>query len=100
MFLWHEIRDANIPDDVEAAFEETGHFAIATEYAANFPPAKEILRDKYPDGKIKEFAHLWLREQADRNKNHENRLETVEWAILIFVALGVILDLVHLYIGR
>ena len=28
------------------------------------------------------------------------RLETVEWAILIFVVLGVVLDVVRLSIGR
>jgi hypothetical protein len=42
----------------------------------------------------------WLQERRDIATRHEDRLETVEWAILIFVTVGVILDVVRLYIGR
>lgn len=42
----------------------------------------------------------WLRERRDIAAQHEDRVETVEWAILIFVAVGVVLDVVRLLIGR
>jgi hypothetical protein len=34
----------------------------------------------------------WLTERRDLKELHENRVETVEWAILIFVIVGVIAD--------
>ena len=38
-------------------------------------------------------AVLWLRERQDIHARREDRLETVEWAILIFVIVGVVADL-------
>ena len=35
----------------------------------------------------------WLTERGDLRELHEQRLETAEWAILIFVIAGVVLDL-------
>jgi hypothetical protein len=39
---------------------------------------------------------FWLRERRDIAARHEDRSETVEWAILIFVVIGVIVDLLIL----
>jgi hypothetical protein len=39
----------------------------------------------------------WLQERCDITERHANRLETVEWAILIFVILGVVVDLLLLF---
>lgn len=90
---WHKIRKADIPDDVRRAFEETGEFSVQAELAANYPPAKPLLRDKYPDGKMKIYGHAWVLEQFDRKARREDRLETVEVAILVFVIVGVVADL-------
>ncbi len=35
-------------------------------------------------------AVLWLRECQDKRALREDRLETVEWALLIFAVIGVI----------
>ncbi len=35
----------------------------------------------------------WLQERRDIAARHEDRLETVEWAILIFVVIGVAADI-------
>jgi hypothetical protein len=35
----------------------------------------------------------WLTERRDIHERREDRLETVEWAILIFVIVGVLADL-------
>jgi hypothetical protein len=40
----------------------------------------------------------WLRERRDIAAQHEDRVETVEWAILIFVVADVVLDVVRLCI--
>jgi hypothetical protein len=40
-----------------------------------------------------------LTERGDLNERRENRQETVEWAILLFVVLGVVLDLALVVIG-
>ena len=37
-------------------------------------------------------AAFWLTERGDYHEKREQRLETVEWAILIFVILGVVAD--------
>jgi hypothetical protein len=93
MWWWRKVRRANIPADVRQAFEETGRFAIGAELAGDFPPAKVILRNKYADGNIKLYGREWMREQVDRAERREDRLETVEWAILIFVVVGVLADI-------
>jgi hypothetical protein len=38
-------------------------------------------------------ASAWLTERADLRERREDRIETVEWAVLIFVAVGVIVDI-------
>jgi hypothetical protein len=43
-----------------------------------------------------EYAREWLTERADSHERREQRLETIEWAILIFVVLAVIVDVVLL----
>ncbi len=42
----------------------------------------------------------WLRERRDAAEIHEHRVEIVEWAILIFVVFGVIVDLALLFNGK
>jgi hypothetical protein len=92
MWWWRKIRRPDIPDDVRRAFEETGEFEVRAELAAGFPPAKPILRDTHPDGTIKSHGRAWIREQVDRQGRREDRLETAEWAILIFAIAGVLAD--------
>jgi hypothetical protein len=96
MWWWHKIRRADIPVDVRDAFEQTGAFAMSAELWANYPPAKTILRDNYTDAKIKEYGHAWMRERNDRDERHADRVETLEWAILVFVILGVVVESAHL----
>jgi hypothetical protein len=45
---------------------------------------------------MREHAAAWLTERGDLRELHEQRLETAEWAILIFVVVSVILDLLIL----
>src|SRR5262245_27013039 len=45
---------------------------------------------------MREHAAAWLTERGDLRELHEQRLETAEWAILSFVVVSVILDLLIL----
>jgi hypothetical protein len=93
MWWWHKVRRAEISADIRQAFEDTGEYAVQSELSQNYPPAKVILCDKYADGVIKTAGQAWIREQFDRKARREGRLETVEVAILIFVVIGVIADI-------
>jgi hypothetical protein len=51
-------------------------------------------------GRDDNAATAWLTERADLAERTEDRIETVEWAVLIFVAVGVIVDvLLVLHVG-
>ena len=90
---WRKVRRAEIPNDArDAFFEELGQFLVANRIADNQPPRSGALGDKYNDVALKQYGTQWIRELADRHERRENRLETVEWAILIFVVVGVAAD--------
>ncbi len=38
-------------------------------------------------------AAAWLTERADLREQREDRIEIVEWAVLLFVAVGVVADI-------
>jgi hypothetical protein len=40
-----------------------------------------------------ESIRAWLTERADINERREQRMEAAEWAVLIFVAVGVVADI-------
>jgi hypothetical protein len=46
-----------------------------------------------PTEQLKHTDKAWVREQFDRKMRREDRLETVEVAILVFVIVGVVADL-------
>jgi len=50
------------------------------------------LQNIYTDDVTREHAIAWLTERGDLQEQREQRLETLEWGILIFVIVGVILD--------
>jgi hypothetical protein len=86
MWWWTKVRKADIPDDVRAIFQGYGENIIATVLAT---------RQHKDYGDLNIYlaeAILWLRERHDVHARREDRLETVEWAILIFVVVGVLAD--------
>ncbi len=81
---WRNVRKANIPKHERDTFERYGESIIGAILVGGLTPrAPEIIS----------HARDWLTERGDSRERHENRLETVEWAILIFVVLSVILEL-------
>jgi hypothetical protein len=91
-----KIRKANIPDDQRDVFERFGEFVIGSVLTGGFRPAHPQLTQLYSDLRTQNNARDWLTERDDLKNQHEWRLEIVEWAIFIFVVVGVILDLLIL----
>jgi hypothetical protein len=91
MWRWRK-RRANISQNVREQLELYGEDVLAHAIGAG------ALSDKGPElnkllliEKRKEILE-WLRERRDGAEMHEHRVEIVEWAILIFVVLGVIVE--------
>jgi hypothetical protein len=100
LWWWHKVRRVDIAPELEERFEFYGEtlltLASVTEPNSN---ALGVELAGLSRMKRQEMA-AWLQERRDIAAQHEDRLETVEWAILIFVVAGVVLDVVRLWIGR
>jgi hypothetical protein len=69
-------------------------------FAGGFHPKADELGKIYSsDTAVIKHAQEWLTERADLRARHEWRLERLEWAILIFVILGVVADFVLAFRG-
>ena len=69
-----------------------GEAIIGSIIASGLNPRAPELQAVYNNPETLLHATRWLTERGDVKEQHEDRLETVEWAILIFVFLGVIAD--------
>jgi len=96
MWWWRKVRKANIPDSHRDIFERYGEHVIGSILAGGFSPGAEELVDVYRPSEIQKDARDWLTEQRDLHERREQRLEIAEWAILIFVVLGVFIEVVRL----
>lgn len=74
--------------------ERYGETVIALMITSGYGPRSEVLRGIYYDPIKLKNAEGWLTERSDSNERREERLETLEWAILLFVFLGVVADFV------
>lgn len=92
---WQKVRKANIPVEDRETFERFGEFVVGLVLAGGFTPSsKELQRYYHGDEKEikKTYARDWLAERITLHERREDRIETLEWAVLIFVVLGVIAD--------
>jgi len=93
MWWWRKVRWANIPDDMRAKLEQFGETVIAMSLSTGIvrdTGQLGFLQHSWPD------ALAWLQERRDIHERKQQRQETVEIAILIFVFLGVIIELINL----
>jgi hypothetical protein len=100
LWWWPKVRYATIPKDSRDIFERFGESIIAnvvTGFAGQRVAELDLI---CTNRKMRDEATAWLTERGDLRELHEKRIETVEWAILIFVVAGVILDVVRLWMGR
>lgn len=96
MWWWRRVRVANIPEVTRREFERYGESVVARGLAS---PGLGITAGSYLMRFLNnhlQAAQDWLTERRDIHERREQRLETVEWAILIFVVLGVLTDVVVL----
>jgi hypothetical protein len=100
MWWWRKVRKANIPDDIRAKLEQFGETVIAMSLSTGIVTNTgqlSFLNHSWPD------ALAWLQERRDIHERREDRLETVEIAILVFVFLGVVLEvltLIEVFMGH
>jgi hypothetical protein len=97
MWWWRKVRRANIPQVDRDVFERLGENLIALILASGLTPQAPVLQNIFKNPNTLNNATNWLTERGDAHQRHEDRIETVEWAILIFVVLGVILDVVMIF---
>jgi hypothetical protein len=93
LWWWRKVRGANIPTEDRDVFERFGETVITLFLTSGFQPHAAELQAMYNRKEKIESATRWLTERSDTLEQREQRLETAEWAILIFVVIGVILDL-------
>jgi hypothetical protein len=100
LWWWQKIRKADIPPQLREQFEFYGE-TLLTLASASEPNAHALGVELANLSRMhRQQIAAWLRERHDIAAQHEDRLETVEWAILFFVVVAVVLDVVRLVIGR
>jgi hypothetical protein len=93
MWWWREIRKAGISKNDRDIFERYGEFVIGNVLAGGLQPPVGELQKLYRDmGPKHKDAADWLTERGDSKEQQEQRMETVEWAVLIFVLAGVVVE--------
>jgi hypothetical protein len=88
MWWWRKVRRATIEAKLRDQCELIGEDVLAHTVSV---VAMEI------SGEKRQQVLEWLQERRDIAERHDDRVETVEWAILIFVIRGVIVESVNLY---
>jgi hypothetical protein len=96
LWWWRKIREADILGNERDTFERYGEAVIGSVLAGGLTPRAPELRAIYHTEQTMKPAIDWLTERGDSHEQREQRLESVEWAILVFVFLGVILDFLML----
>jgi hypothetical protein len=89
MCWWRKVRRADISKELRERFEYFGETLVAL--AIESGDANRIGAELAGLGqqKRKEIVE-WLRERRDMEAQREQRLETAEWAIVIFAIVGVV----------
>jgi hypothetical protein len=94
LWWWRKVRYATIPKEARDIFERFGDSVIGSVVTNGMGQRHGDLHKIYTDtDHMLTHATAWLTERADLRELHEQRLETAEWAILVFVIVGVVLDL-------
>lgn len=93
MWWWRKVRHARLPQELRDRFEVYGETVLALMLTTGQPNVSfqgvellDLVRQKRSE------IVAWLQERRDLAERREQRLETSEWAILIFVVAGVITD--------
>jgi len=96
---WRKVRRASISQADRDRFERYGETVVALLLANELTerPQTElrIIFTTFLEKVIVnvDAAAAWLTERADLREQREDRIEIVEWAVLLFVAVGVVADI-------
>jgi hypothetical protein len=90
MWWWRKVRYADLPQHLRDEMETFGEAVLSHALAQQFDNANAAIRNLIQIHYWEVVS--WLRERRDLTERHENRVETLEWAILIFVVAGVAAD--------
>lgn len=92
MWWWRKVRHADIPQELRDRFETYGENVLASALAVGAnTPGQGVELVGLIQQKRREMTE-WLMEKRDIAERREQRLETAEWAILVFVVIGVFAD--------
>jgi hypothetical protein len=93
MLGFRKVREANIKPEHRDLFERYGESVLQSVITGGFTPPSPKLQPIYiNENGLRDDAEAWLTERGDKAANKEHRLEIVEWAILVFVFMEVIID--------
>ncbi len=95
MWWWRKVRKANISEELRTKFERFGQDVLAQALAVGAQRTQGVELLELLQGDRTPIME-WLTERRDIHERKEDRLETVEWLILIFVIVGVLADILIL----
>jgi hypothetical protein len=90
-------RKANIPEADRDTFERFGELVIVSLLTSGLAPVAKELQAFYGVEEKQRNVKAWLTERGDSHERREQRLEFVEWAILVFVGVSVVVDFLLLW---
>ena len=99
LWWWQKVRRANIPSDLREQFEYYGERVMTLAIETGDPDRVGSELADLSKHKRSEII-AWLQERRDLAAQQEDRLETVEWALLLFVFVSVVLEVYRFWIGR
>ncbi len=97
LWWWRKVRKAIMPKSDRDIFERFGEAVIGSFLAGGLQPQAPELQAIYGNAQKLKHATDWLTERGDSHEQREQRLETVEWAILLFVFVSFVLDAMLVY---
>ena len=101
MWWLKKVRHANLNPELRDAFNAFGILGMTDCLVKNVPPAPGTGHKLGMDDQaIKRAGYDWIKEYSDKVERRDNRLEVLEWAILIFVGGELIIDFIRLIWGR
>ncbi len=95
MWWWRKVRKANISEELRTKFERFGEDVLAQALAVGAQRTQGVELLELLQGDRTPIME-WLTERRDIHERKEDRLETIEWLILIFVIVGVLADILIL----
>jgi hypothetical protein len=99
LWWWQKVRRADIAPDLRERFEFYGERLMALAIESHDPTRIGAELSDLSQHKRTEII-AWLQERRDLAAQQDDRLETVEWSLLMFVFVSVVLEIYRFWSGR